>query len=47
MVANAAPVNMFVDPGPIDAVHAIACSRFRIRENPTDACTMPCSLRAR
>ena len=32
VVANAAPVNMFVEPGPIEAVQAIACSRLRIRE---------------
>ena len=47
MVASAAPVTMFVEPGPIDAVQASACSRFRIRANPTAACTIACSLRAR
>ena len=47
MVASAAPVTMLVEPGPIEAVHAKACSRFRIRAKPTEACTMACSLRAR
>jgi hypothetical protein len=46
-VARAAPVSMFVEPGPIEAVQAIACSRLRMREKPTDACTIACSLRAR
>ena len=46
MVASAAPVTMLVEPGPIEAVQAIACSRFRIRAKPTEACTMACSLRA-
>jgi hypothetical protein len=32
VVASAAPVSMLVDPGPIDAVQAIAWSRLRIRE---------------
>ena len=31
MVASAAPVTMFVAPGPIDDVHAIADSRLRWR----------------
>ena len=31
VVASAAPVSMFVEPGPIDAVQAKACSRLRIR----------------
>ena len=47
VVAAAAPVSMFDDPGPIEAVHAIACRRLLVRANPIDACTMPCSLRAR
>ncbi len=47
MVARAAPVTMFVAPGPTDEVHAQADSRFRIRAKPTAACTMACSLRAR
>ena len=47
MVASAAPVTMLVEPGPIEAVQAKVCSRFRIRAKPTDACTMACSLRAR
>ena len=46
MVASAAPVTMLVEPGPIEAVQAKACSRFRIRAKPTDACTIACSLRA-
>ena len=32
VVANAAPVSMLVEPGPIDAVQAMACRRLRIRE---------------
>ena len=47
VVASAAPVNMFAEPGPIDAVQASACSRLRVLAYPTDACTMPCSLRAK
>jgi hypothetical protein len=31
VVASAAPVTMFVEPGPIDAVHAMAWRRLRIR----------------
>ena len=45
MVASAAPVTMFDAPGPIEAVHANAWSRFLIRAYAADACTMPCSLR--
>jgi hypothetical protein len=30
-VASAAPVSMLVDPGPIEAVQANACSRLVIR----------------
>ena len=47
VVATAAPVSMLVDPGPMEAVHARVCSRLRVRANATEACTMPCSLRAR
>jgi hypothetical protein len=47
VVATAAPVSMFVEPGPIEALQAMACSRFSVRANATEACTMPCSLRAR
>jgi hypothetical protein len=47
MVASAAPVTMLVEPGPIEAVQARVWSRLRIRANATEACTMPCSLRAR
>jgi len=32
IVARAAPVSMLLDPGPIDAVHAIICRRLSIRE---------------
>ena len=46
IVASAAPVTMFVAPGPIDDVHTNAPSRFRIRAYPTAACTIPCSFRA-
>ena len=31
IVASAAPVTMFVAPGPIEDVHASVCSRFFIR----------------
>ena len=47
VVATAAPVSMFVEPGPMDAVQAIAWSRLSVRAYPVAACTMPCSLRAR
>jgi hypothetical protein len=47
IVASAAPVTMLVEPGPMEAVQAKACSRFLIRAKPTEACTMACSLRAR
>jgi hypothetical protein len=47
MVARAAPVSMFVEPGPIEAVQASVASRLRMRANAALACTMPCSLRAR
>lgn len=47
VVASAAPVIMFVEPGPVDAVQAYADSRSRILAKATAACTMPCSLRAR
>jgi hypothetical protein len=46
IVASAAPVTMLVAPGPMEAVQAKACSRFRILAKPTDACTIACSLRA-
>ncbi len=45
-VASAAPVTMFVAPGPIDDVQASVDSRFFIRAYATAACTIPCSLRA-
>ena len=47
VVASAAPVIMFVEPGPVEAVQAKVASRSRIFAYATDACTMPCSLRAR
>ena len=31
IVASAAPVIMFVEPGPMDALQAIACNRLAIR----------------
>jgi hypothetical protein len=31
VVARAAPVSMFDEPGPIEAVHAKACNRSRMR----------------
>ena len=30
VVASAAPVSMLAEPGPIEAVHANACSRLRV-----------------
>ena len=45
MVASAAPVTMFVAPGPIEEVQASVDIRFRVRANATAACTMACSLR--
>jgi hypothetical protein len=45
MVANAAPVNMLVEPGPTDAVTAQVCSRSFWRAYATALCTMACSLR--
>ncbi len=47
VVASAAPVIMFVEPGPVEAVQAKAANRSRILAYATDAWTMPCSLRAR
>ena len=47
VVASAAPVSMFADPGPMDAVQASTCSRLLAFAKPAAACTMPCSLRAR
>ena len=44
-MAVAAPVTMFVAPGPIDVVHAIVAVRRIARANPVDACTIDCSLR--
>ena len=46
MVASAAPVTMFVEPGPTDAVHAQVCSRSFWRAKATEVCTIACSLRA-
>ena len=46
MVASAAPVTMFVAPGPIELVHTSVPRRLRIRAYPAAMCTMPCSLRA-
>jgi hypothetical protein len=46
IVASAAPVTMFVAPGPMDDVHASMDNRLRIRVNAAAACTMACSLRA-
>jgi hypothetical protein len=47
IVARAAPVTMFVEPGPTDAVHAQVSSRSFCRAKATDVCTIACSLRAR
>ena len=45
MVARAAPVTMFVAPGPTEVVHASVDIRFRILAKPAAACTIACSLR--
>jgi hypothetical protein len=45
MVAPAAPVIMFVDPGPIEAVHASVAVRRLARAKPAAAWTMDCSFR--
>ncbi len=47
MVARAAPVTMFVAPGPIEVVQASVCNRSRIRAYPQAAWTIACSFRAR
>jgi hypothetical protein len=44
-VAVAAPVIMFVEPGPTDAVQASVERRFRWRANAVATWTMPCSFR--
>jgi hypothetical protein len=44
IVAVAAPVTMFVAPGPIDEVHANVCRRLVAFANPLAVCTMLCSL---
>ena len=44
-VATAAPVTMFVAPGPMDVVHASVASRFFARANADAVCTIACSLR--
>ncbi len=46
MVASAAPVSMFVEPGPTDAVHTHVWSRSFCRAKATEVWTMACSLRA-
>ena len=45
MVASAAPVSMFVEPGPTLAVTAQVCSRSFWRAYATALCTMACSFR--
>ena len=46
VVATAAPVSMFVAPGPTDAVHANVERRRFIRAKAEDSCTIACSFRA-
>ena len=46
MVAVAAPVTMFVAPGPMDEVQASVRMRFDILAKPMALCTIDCSLRA-
>ena len=45
MVAMAAPVTMFVAPGPIEDVQAKVDRRFFILAKATAVCTAACSLR--
>ena len=47
IVAPAAPVTMFVAPGPIDVVQANVRSRSCMRAKAAAVCTIACSLRAR
>ncbi len=47
MVASAAPVIIFVAPGPIDEVQAKVRSRLLALANPAAMCTPACSLRTR
>ena len=47
IVAVAAPVTMFVAPGPIDVRQANALRRFDILAKPMAVWTIDCSLRAR
>ena len=44
-MATAAPVTMFIAPGPIDAVTARVARRRECLANPTAAWTRACSLR--
>ena len=44
-VARAAPVTMFVAPGPMEEVQANACRRCEARAYPAAACTIACSFR--
>ena len=46
IVASAAPVTMFVAPGPIEDVHANVARRSRIRAYALAMWTIACSLRA-
>ena len=46
-VASAAPVTMFVAPGPIEVVTAMTWSRFLARAKAVAAWTPDCSLRMR
>ena len=46
VVATAAPVSIFVAPGPTEAVQANVARRLFIRANAEDSCTIACSLRA-
>ena len=47
IVAPAAPVTMFVAPGPIDVVQANVRRRSCMRAKAAAVCTIACSLRAR
>ncbi len=47
IVATAAPVSMFVAPGPMELVQAIARRRFAILAKPIAVWTIACSFRGR
>ena len=44
IVARAAPVTMFVAPGPMEVVHASVLKRLLVLANAAAVCTMACSF---